>query len=136
MKLSKVAGLLAMVMVATALQAQSRSINFTEVMKGLNGAEIMQPGATQNDKPTPLTLGDIVVNALTTPLQADQTLSGEDKFKMFLLAQRVFGKKAVTLAPDELKIIKDRIGKVYGASIIVGVAWEALDPTLVPKVTP
>lgn len=109
-------------------QAQSRAIDFTQALKGLDGTPFTHPASTQkNAKLEPLTLGDVAVNALETPIPDDVRLSGEDKFKMDELARKVYGAKSVTLTPDEIKTLKERIGKLYGATI-VGEAWRMLEP--------
>lgn len=110
-------------------QAQSRAIDFTQVMKGLDGTPFTQTNSAVDKTPKQeqLTLGDVSVNALETLVPEDAKLTGEDKFKMDLLARKVYKAKSVTLTADEVKLLKERIGKLYGATI-VGAAWRMLDP--------
>lgn len=123
-----IATILAALAFTVSAAAQNRTIDFTQEIKGLNGEPFTQPITNKpNTKPENLTLGDVTVNALETPVPDDIKLSGEDKFKMDLLARKVYKAKAVALTPDEIKTIKDRIGKIYAATV-VGAAWRLLDP--------
>ena len=110
-------------------QAQGHAIDFTQVMKGLDGTAFTQTSGTTEkpQKPEQITLGDISVNALETLMPDDAKLTGEDKFKMDMLARKVYKAKSVTLSTDEVNLLKQRIGKLYGATI-VGAAWRMLDP--------
>lgn len=113
---------------AISLPAQSpRSINFTQEIHGIDGTAIPMPISKPTDKPQNMTLGDVAVNALESMTQDDQKLTGEDKFKMDLLARKIYKAKAATLTPEEIKLIKDRIGKFYSVAV-VGPAWRMLDP--------
>lgn len=124
-----IATLLAALALTVSAAAQNRTIDFTQVIKNLNGEPFTTQGVTQKPdaKPENLTLGDVAVNALETPVPDDSKLTGEDKFKMDLLARKVYKAKSVSLTPEEIKTIKDRIGKIYAATV-VGAAWRLLDP--------
>jgi hypothetical protein len=109
------------------VQGQSRTINFTQEIKSLDGTVMMQcvPQAPTCEKPVAVTLGDLAVNALQTPMQEDQKLSGEDKFRMYLLAVKIYKAKSASLTAEEIKLVKDRIGKQYSV-VAMGTAWQML----------
>lgn len=70
-----------------------------------------------------VTLRLVVVNALLAP--AD--ISGTDKMKRFLLAQKIHeSTEEVKLLPEELVLIKDLIGKTY-SPLFVGRAYQILN---------
>lgn len=128
--MKRIATLFAALALTLTAQAQTKAVDFTQVLKGLDGTQFTRQDPPINGKATevvPMTLGDVAVNALETPIQDDLKLSGEDKFKMDLLARKVYKAKSVSLTPDEINLIKNRIGKLYGANI-VGSAWRAIDP--------
>ena len=103
--------------------AQDRGINFTTVLHGFDGKAITGP-----DGKTSLTLGDVAVGALETPIEEDRNMAGSEKFKRDQLARKIYGAKSVELSVEEVALVKERIGKVYGP-IVVGPAWSLLDPT-------
>lgn len=101
-----------------------RKIDFTQVLRGFDGKPINVGDAAH---PKDLTLGDACVGALETPLDADRPDTGEVKFKRDQLARKIYGAKGAELHPEDLALIKERIGKVYGP-LVVGAAWPLLDP--------
>lgn len=113
-------------------------INFTAQLTAYNGEAITQP---KNDPTTcgkddaclqarlPLTLGDVAVNALLAPTEDDRNLAGTKKLERDRLARRIYGNPKAALSAEDVSLIKERIGKVYPASI-VGASWPLLDPTL------
>src|ERR1700685_1289803 len=89
------------------------AVDFSTVIKGLDGQPIMVKEGT------PLTLGEVAAGAL---LKDDPTLSGKEKVSRYVLAQKVYNAKDITLTLDEAKLIKEQIGKNW-SPIIVGPAW-------------
>jgi hypothetical protein len=126
--MKRIATLFAALALTLTAQAQSRTVDFTQVIKGLDGTPFtVTSGADAAKKAEQLTLGDVAVNALETVVPDDVKLSGEDKFKLDLLARKVYKAKSAALTGEEVNLLKQRIGKLYGATI-VGVAWRMLDP--------
>jgi len=83
-----------------------------------------------------VTLGDVIVMALETPLTTDKDLTPADKFQHDALARKLYGsdgklKTDVILTLDEVKLIKDRVGEAYGAQVI-GAVWPLLDASEKP----
>ena len=109
---------------ALAAQDTPRSIDFTQVLIGMDNKEIPNTGS---DPKKPLTIGDVTVQALETLLDEDRKSTGAEKFHMDEIARKVYQNKKAVLTAEQISMIKDRIGKVYGP-LIVGAAWRVLDP--------
>lgn len=126
--------ILAAILLSIPLVAHAQKVDFTQVLHDAHG----EPFVAQVDpQPAPqraMTLGDVAVNALETPLPDDAKLSGEEKFKMDELARLVLSKKAHP-TPEQIATIKARIGKMYSPAL-VGAAWLILDGQPDPIVTP
>lgn len=129
MTTKKAVALVALALSAFSAHAQApRTIDFTQVIKAVDGKPILTPkGEPGPDAGAPLTLGDVAVNALENVSQEDQKLSGEEKFKMDILARKIYKAKAAKLTLEEVTLIKNRIGRLYGP-MVVGAAWHELDP--------
>lgn len=128
MKGIKAIGLAVMMLgCALAAVAQTRTIDFTQPIRSLDGTVISQPATDPKAKAEPLTLGDVAVNVLEQMGADDQKLTGEEKFRMDILARKIYRQKAAALTSEEIAMIKARIGKFYGPSVI-GSAWHLLDP--------
>lgn len=128
MKGIKAIGLAAMMLgFALSAVAQTRTIDFTQPIRSLDGTAISAPNTDAKAKPEALTLGDVAVNVLEQMAADDQRLTGEEKFKMDILARKIYRQKAAALTSEEIALIKSRIGKFYGPSVI-GSAWHLLDP--------
>lgn len=114
------------------LAGPAYAIDFTTSLHTISGG----PFKDDKGQPTELLLGTVAENSL---LSNEQNETGEVKAKAFWLAVKLHEKgggdkfsKDVTLTVDEIKVIKDKIGKLYPPSI-VGAAWMILDPASVPK---
>lgn len=99
-------------------------INFDTVLKGLDGAALKF--ATSVEETRDMTLKDASISGLTSHVAGDEHTSGEDKFKRYQLAQKVYAGGEVELTPEESSLIKQRIGKCYGP-VVVGPAFVALN---------
>lgn len=104
------------------------TIDFKQPLNDLDGVPITEARAGADGQPAVfvVTLGRAAVNALMAVLPEDQTKSGEDKLKAFLLAEKV-NNAVVALSVEEIALLKARIAKGYGP-LIVGRAWRLLDP--------
>lgn len=105
--------------------ADSKSIDFTVVLKDLDGKPITQQKEV-NGPQVGLTLGDTTINAINASLPEDQNLTGVVKFERFELMRKVYKNKSATLTPAEVTIIKERISKLY-SPLVIGAAYELLD---------
>lgn len=92
------------------------NIDFSKPLLDLDQKEI--PGGN---------LGSVCVNALLTPAQGDERMSGEEKLKRYKLGMKISGNDSADLSAEELSLIKACVGKLY-APLIVGRVYDAIDP--------
>ena len=91
-------------------------INFNQPIKNIQGEEIKD-----------LTLKTVSVEALLATFSDEQSLSGEEKAKRYVLATRIYANsEELDLTVEEISKIKQLIGKGYGP-LVVGQAWEILE---------
>ena len=99
---------------------------------------IIQKKGTQKQVQKDLTLRAVMTNALLTEqLQACQfcgrsgvseRISGEEKARRCYLSTEIYrAKDEVDIDREDVKLVKEQIGKVY-PSLIVGQAWRMLEP--------
>ena len=94
----------------------SMKINFNQPIKNIQKEEIKD-----------LTLKSVSVEALLATFSDEQSLSGEEKAKRYLLATRIYANsEELDLTVEEIAKIKQLIGKGYGP-LIVGQAWDMLE---------
>ena len=99
------------------LAEEEMKINFNQPIHNIQGEDIKD-----------LTLKSISVEALLATFSDEQSLSGEEKAKRYLLATRIYAdSEGLDLTVEEIAKIKQLIGKGYGP-LIVGQTWEMLDP--------
>jgi hypothetical protein len=112
---------------ATLAGAQVKgTIDFTQPLHGLDGKPIL---LTAEKNSPAATLGDVAVNALESVTDQDRGLTGQVKFQRDELARHIYGNKHAVLSIEDVSLIKDRIGQVYGP-LVVGAAWPLLDPSM------
>ncbi|WP_156419250.1 hypothetical protein [Aureimonas sp. AU12] len=85
------------------------------------------PMSLRNDaegQPVPATVGDIAIEALTSPKIENgqpQTMTGIDHVKAYSLAQRIFeATDDVELTVEEVMLIKTRVSEHYVQPLLVG----------------
>jgi len=107
-------------------------LNLNYVFKALDGTEIR--GLPKEDEEGRVIEGEIFTlkvacaNALLGVFQGEENLSGAEKAKRYHLAMRIHASDGkVDLSVDELKLLKDLMGK-NPSSLIVGQAFDILDP--------
>jgi hypothetical protein len=55
-------------------------------------------------------------------------LDGKEKYRRGALASKIYGcKEPIALDLEDVKLVKDLIGKIYGPRIVKE-AWDLLDP--------
>lgn len=121
---------------ALAIASPAGAVDFATPMKKLDGttltkAEVL-PGYAE-DK-TVFTLNDAVQFALLAAYQDEaNSVDGTEKSKRFWLAKRINDqRKDPKLSAEEIATIKRLVGKGFNA-LVVGRAFELLDPAGVPK---
>jgi hypothetical protein len=94
----------------------------------------------EHDKPImvtkqiPLTIRDLLVGALTEP---DQQANWKVKIDRASLAQRIYqAAQFIQLKPEQIVELKDLIGKIAPAPVVVLRVAEILDPTDLPEPPP
>ena len=97
-------------------EEMSMKVNFNQPIKNIQKEEIKD-----------LTLKSVSVEALLATFSDEQSLSGEEKAKRYLLATRIYANsEELDLTVEEIAKIKQLIGKGYGP-LIVGQAWDMLE---------
>jgi hypothetical protein len=95
-----------------------------------------------NKEGKPPTLKEILLFALRSPHQADTQTGFREKNERYLVLKRVDAVDSIELTEGEVKMILDRVGKLYLQVELVGKVAEALsakpptaavDPTQVPS---
>lgn len=76
------------------------------------------------------TAKSVILEALMVTFEDDRNLTGEQKIKIFLLAQRVQSGGEVDFTSDDITLMKTRVAKGFNA-LAVGRVWELLDPASV-----
>ena len=94
-------------------------INFSQSVHSIDGKPFME-----NEKP--LTLGTFCWTALLANYQDEQNLAGEEKFKRFNLASKLYGMDEVDLTAEDIAKIKACVGKFHGPAV-VGPVYNALE---------
>lgn len=97
-------------------------IDFTqELVNPITGEKIlMDIGSTDV-----VTLSDIAVNALVTPIDGER-LDGKTKFELMKFAQKIHNAKDVDITVEEVAKIKERVGVMY-PQLLVGAVYELLN---------
>jgi hypothetical protein len=122
--------------VAEKKEPEVRHIDFTQVLVGIDGKPIGNPGDSNKPgvKATPMTLNQVSITALEMTLDEDKGSSGEAHVKLDILAKKIFERRDCILTNNEITRIEDRIGKVpWINNAIPGAAWRVLDPARVKK---
>jgi hypothetical protein len=97
-------------------------IDFSVPLKALNGEDI------KAGKGETFTLRDAAVVALDAVSDEDRKLDGKEKYRRGALASKIYGcKEPIALDLENVKLVKDLIGKIYGPRIVKE-AWDLLDP--------
>lgn len=83
----------------------------------------------KDDKGDELTLKRVSLDALGAPLEGDDKMSGDDKFKLYELANRIAVgfrvRQPVEVDEKDIATLKARIAKVWGV-FVLGPAYEIL----------
>ncbi len=103
-------------------------IDVTQKLCDLDGNDIMGPPPKQGDPPAPMTVRSALIQALTS---TEESQTGQQRYNSFRLAQRTHENDNPHFKAEDVKFIKDAVGKVF-FPIVVGVVWDILDPPDVP----
>jgi hypothetical protein len=98
-------------------------IDFEQKILQLSGEEM------RTEKGEAFTLRNACVVSLDAMTEEMKRLSADEKYIRGQLAARIYRtKEPINLKAEEISILKDVIGKIYGPHI-VHEAWDLLDPT-------
>ena len=110
--------------------------DFGKELVNYDGETIMRPKNTKaapkpGERPeeVPATLGWAATQALVALYEDERSLSGDEKFSRFTLAQRIAKGGVVEVSIDEVKTIKDMMAK-HWSTPIVGASWPIFDDPL------
>ena len=114
-----------------AISLPAHAADFTAPIMQIDGSKPMHE--TTDEKSPVLTLATVAENALLASYQDEANLSGDEKIKRFLIAEKIAkDPKDPKLGLDELALIKKLVAKAYNP-LITGDMWKALDPGSVAK---
>lgn len=105
-------------------------INLKQPVLDYEGKPITNPNP-DTGKEEELTLFQVFVNALNGRIP-NETLTAEMKAKIYQISKKIYDSKEPNFTPDQLIIIKDRVGKSY-APVVYGKVLEIIDGTDEPK---
>ena len=98
-----------------------------EIMKVNFSAEITDlRGNPVKDGDENLTLGAVACSAMLAVMSTDQNLPSAEKVRMFRLAQKAADGGEVEVTAEDVVLLKDRIGTLYGA-LIVGRVYDLVN---------
>jgi|GEM_PF-3242949 len=73
-----------------------------------------------------LTLGTVVMTAMFAQIPDDQNVSSDQKIKFYKLAMSASKGGVAPFTTEELSMVKQRVGRVYGA-LVVGRVYEIIE---------
>lgn len=97
-------------------------IDFSTVMKTLDGAPIKRPGTDAD-----LKLSHVCCDALFAVFEDERNLGGSEKAERFVLATKIHDKASMDMSVDDVALLKKLVGKAFTA-LIVGQAYAVFDP--------
>lgn len=97
-------------------------VKLSNEIKDLDGKVV-----PKNENNEPLTIQDVIVVCLQTPLKGDEEDDGATRIKKFEIMKNLHTSKAkeIDLDAASITLIKDRVLKVYPSPIIYGVICDA-----------
>jgi hypothetical protein len=107
--------------------ALAGEVDFSAILTDADGAPIADCATADCAGKPSLTLGKLAMRVLTASFEDEKNLTGEDKFKRGELAMRVYKGGTVSLAAEEVALLKRLVAKGYGPLIVLR-AWPLLDP--------
>lgn len=81
-------------------------VDWAAGFKDLEGKEIKEGEKT-------LSLGRVAINSLCNVVEGDQGMSGEKKFNLGKLADKISSQPDAEFEVEEIATVKERIGKLY-----------------------
>ena len=100
-------------------------IDFSTLLLGLDGEVLRTPPTKAGEEGKAQTLSRVCVDALVA-VEPNTIPDGKTSFERYQLAEKINDKKEVDLEAEDIVILKDRVGKIFGP-IVVGPAYNLLE---------
>ena len=100
-------------------------IDFSTLLHGLDGEVLRTPPMKQGEEGKLQTLSRVCVDALVA-VERNATPNGKISFERYQLAEKINDKKEVEVSAEEIVMLKDRVGIIFGP-VVVGPAFKLLD---------
>jgi hypothetical protein len=90
------------------------NVKVTQTINSLSGKPIMDK---TDEGDVPATLRSVIISALM--LNTNEKIIGEEKLRRWLLAQRIYqAVECVDLTVEEIVLIKQVVGSIFGPSVV------------------
>ena len=99
-------------------------IDVTQVICEFDGEPL---AVGEEGKEQILTLRLVCTRSLTAILRQDEGVGGEEKLRRGMLAERIYVNDEVELKAEEISLVKELVGRLYGPLVVMRV-WRMLDP--------
>lgn len=99
-------------------------LDVTQEIKQRNGDPMIDNDGT--GKTVNANVRNALINALEASLKADQSDAPKKKYERSKLADKIYDNDTVELTSEEVTLIKERVGKVFGA-YVVKYLWDLLE---------
>ena len=93
----------------------------------ITGRQVCQMCGQVIGESMPMTVRLAATRALTASFRDEQSLAGDEKIARFHLALRLTDEDKPDLKAEDIVLIKNLVGKMYGP-VVVGRVWAVLDP--------
>lgn len=118
----------ALAILLIALASPAMAIDFSTKILDLKNQPIPLCSKEKPDCGVVLTMDDVALTALQAQFPDEQNLAATEKVKRYALGLKINASKGdVHLDAEDVTLLKQLIGKAYG-SLVVGRAYEILDP--------
>lgn len=96
-------------------------VNVDKVLLDLEGKEILRSDNS------PMKIKELVIQSLTILNKDDEKMTGDERYKLFDIAQRITkDASSVDLKSEEIALIKQRIGVMF-QPLVVGRVYDVLE---------
>lgn len=107
-------------------------IDFSTPLHHVNGTPLAIDLHEDGTVRTPATLGNVATTAIMAPKVVDgqpQPASGPEALRALSLSMRIYEATApLEITAEDVVYLKERIAEYWSLPIVVGRAWEMLDP--------
>lgn len=95
-------------------------IDFATKIKNFDGTLIL------DEKNQTTSLGTVAITALVTLTKKDESVDAKTKYEWGVLADKIYGGKKLDLKSNEIVLLKERIGQLFGP-LVIRQAWDLLE---------